>query len=158
MLHLGFAAGLRVSELVGLQLNNATWHPTPSILVHGKARRERTLPLAKESAVALRAWLSLRGEAFVPELFLNTPSQEHDALGIRVYASKTRQDGCKILPSLLKKRISPHKLRHYLPFLTMSSDIGQVRPQSEDSGHGADAVSVSPDIVFSILQTVEEAE
>jgi site-specific recombinase XerD len=25
-------------------------------------------------------------------------------------------------PSLLKKRISPHTLRHYLPFLTMSSD------------------------------------
>jgi site-specific recombinase XerD len=71
MLHLGFAAGLRVSELVGLRLNDVTWRSTPSILVQGKGRRERALPLGKDGGAAIRAWLSLRGEAFVPELFLN---------------------------------------------------------------------------------------
>ena len=55
MLHLGFIAGLRVSELVGLRLNDLTWNPTPCVLVHGKGRRERALPLCKESADAIRA-------------------------------------------------------------------------------------------------------
>lgn len=45
MLHLCFAAGLRVSELVGLTPENVTLQPSPSILVFGKGRRERSLPL-----------------------------------------------------------------------------------------------------------------
>ena len=75
MLHLCFAAGLRVSELVGLQLCDVTLQPSASIIVHGKGRRERCLPLWKSTAVALRAWLAVRGTATVPELFLNACSQ-----------------------------------------------------------------------------------
>jgi site-specific recombinase XerD len=45
MLYLGFAAGLRVSELVGLRLDDIELDgPYPSILVRGKARRQRRLP------------------------------------------------------------------------------------------------------------------
>lgn len=40
MLHLCFAAGLRVSELVGLPLENLSLQRTPSICVHGKGRKE----------------------------------------------------------------------------------------------------------------------
>lgn len=52
MLHRCFAGGLRVSELVGLQLLDLTFQPHPSILVHGKGRRERALPLWKVTATA----------------------------------------------------------------------------------------------------------
>lgn len=45
MLHLAFAAGLRVSELVGLRSADVSWQPHASILVRGKGRRERSLPL-----------------------------------------------------------------------------------------------------------------
>ena len=58
MLHLTFAAGLRVSELVGLCLDDLRLHPDPSIHVRGKGRRERVLPLWKETLGALRAWLA----------------------------------------------------------------------------------------------------
>ena len=61
MLHLCFAGGLRVSELVGLQLRDVTLQPQASVLVHGKGRRERCLPLWKVTAAALRAWLAVRG-------------------------------------------------------------------------------------------------
>jgi integrase/recombinase XerD len=61
MLHLCFAAGLRVSELVGLLLENVSLKPTPSIRVLGKGRKERCLPLWKETATDLRAWLAVRG-------------------------------------------------------------------------------------------------
>lgn len=49
MLHLCFAAGLRVSELTGLRLEDLSLHPHASILVHGKGRRERCLPLWKHN-------------------------------------------------------------------------------------------------------------
>ena len=62
MLYLGFAAGLRVSELVGLRLDDIELDgPYPSILVRGKERRQRRLPLWKEATRALRAWLAARG-------------------------------------------------------------------------------------------------
>ena len=62
MLHLCFAGGLRVSELVGLRCwRTCTLQRTPSIRVLGKGRKERCLPLWKETAADLRAWLAVRG-------------------------------------------------------------------------------------------------
>jgi site-specific recombinase XerD len=55
MLHLAFAAGLRVSELVGLAVDDLDLRAQPSVHVVGKGRRERILPLWKETAHALRA-------------------------------------------------------------------------------------------------------
>src|SRR5580693_7000710 len=60
MLHLGFAGGLRVSELVGLDLADLTLHTQSSVRVMGKGRRQRVLPLWKETAGTLRAWLKVR--------------------------------------------------------------------------------------------------
>ncbi|MGI8742309.1 MAG: tyrosine-type recombinase/integrase, partial [Bryobacteraceae bacterium] len=71
MLHLCFAGGLRVSELVGLPLESVHLERTPSIRVLGKGRRERCLPLWKETAADLRAWMAVRGAPPVPELFVN---------------------------------------------------------------------------------------
>jgi hypothetical protein len=42
-----------------------------SIRVFGKGRRERTLPLWKTAASALRAWLAVRGRVAAPEVFVN---------------------------------------------------------------------------------------
>ena len=71
MLHLCFAAGLRVSELVSLPLKALNFYPTPSVHILGKGRKERTLPLWKETAADLREWLAVRGETSACELFLN---------------------------------------------------------------------------------------
>jgi len=76
MLLLGFTAGLRVSELVGLRLESVSLQSPASIFVRGKGRRERNLPLCRESAQALRAWLAIRGQPSVPELFLNARDKQ----------------------------------------------------------------------------------
>ncbi len=75
MLHLCFAGGLRVSELVGLQLGDVMLQPQATVLVHGKGRRERCLPLWKVTATALRAWLGVRGTPPAPEVFVNARGQ-----------------------------------------------------------------------------------
>ena len=71
MLHLGFATGLRVSELTGLLLNAVTFQPTPMISVMGKGRKQRTLPLWKQTASDIRAWLAVRDNVSTSELFVN---------------------------------------------------------------------------------------
>jgi integrase/recombinase XerD len=60
MMHLCFAAALRVSELLTLPLTALTFHPTPTVQVQGKGRRERALPLWTQTADDLRAWLSVQ--------------------------------------------------------------------------------------------------
>ena len=57
MLHVAVCAGLRVSELTGLTINDIDM-PSMSIRVVGKGRRERALPLWKPAATALRLRLS----------------------------------------------------------------------------------------------------
>src|SRR5215471_5238468 len=54
MLYLAFAAGLRVSELTSLRLDQLDDQDCSSIHVMGKGRRERVLPLGKETAKALK--------------------------------------------------------------------------------------------------------
>ena len=61
MLHLGFACGLRVSELVTLPVTAVSFSSTPTIRILGKGRRERLLPLWKETTTDLRNWLRSGG-------------------------------------------------------------------------------------------------
>lgn len=112
MLHLGFAAGLRVSELVGLQMVDIKLRPSPTVTIHGKGRRERSLPMWKETTRAVRAWISVRGEALAPELFLNAQGEPMTRSGFEYILRKHVHTGSKQCPSLLNKRVSPHVLRH----------------------------------------------
>lgn len=112
MLHLAFAAGLRVSELIGLRLEDLELHPQPTILVHGKGRRERSLPLWKETTVALRSWLAVRGEGKHCELFLNARGEAMTRSGFEYILAKHVKTATLKHPSLEKKHISPQVLRH----------------------------------------------
>jgi site-specific recombinase XerD len=49
-------------------------HKVP-LTIRGKGRKERCLPLWKETARDLRAWLSVRGAVRVPELFVNAQDE-----------------------------------------------------------------------------------
>lgn len=51
MLHLCFSAGLRVSELVNLPMHAIEWQPSPNVRIEGKGRRERLLPLWKQTCM-----------------------------------------------------------------------------------------------------------
>jgi len=128
MLHLCFAAGLRVSELVGLQLRDVALQPQASILVHGKGRRERCLPLWKVTAAALRAWLGVRGTVTTPEVFVSARGQPLTRSGFEYILAKHAEAAAKSCRSLATKRVSPHVLRHTcaLTVLQATRDLRKV--------------------------------
>ena len=128
MLHLCFACGLRVSELTGLRLGDLTLQPHPSVLVHGKGRRERCLPLWKQTATALRAWLAVRGAASTPEVFVNARREPMTRSGFEYILEKHVRTASKRCPSLSTKRVSPHLLRHScaLTVLQATKDLRKV--------------------------------
>jgi site-specific recombinase XerD len=128
MLYLCFAGGLRVSELVGLRIDQLTLHGQANLLVHGKGRKERCLPLWKETTAALKAWLTVRGAASAPELFLNARGQPMTRSGFEYILDKHARTAVKRCPSLAAKRISPHVLRHTcaLTVLQATNDLRKV--------------------------------
>jgi integrase/recombinase XerD len=112
MLHLCFAGGLRVSELTALPMENVTMQRAPSIRVLGKGRRERCLPLWKETAADVRAWLAVRGDMRTPELFVNAEGAAMTRSGFEYVLAKHTRAAAERCSSLAGRSVSPHQLRH----------------------------------------------
>lgn len=128
MLHLAFAGGLRVSELVGLRMEQLDPRTLATIHVLGKGRRERVLPLWKETAAVLKAWLAVRPASSAPELFLNASGKAMTASGFAHILAKHVSHAATEQPSIAAKRITPHVLRHAcaMHMLQATRDIRKV--------------------------------
>jgi integrase/recombinase XerD len=110
MLHVLYATGLRVSELVGLSVNSVQLD-AGYVVARGKGEKERLVPLGRRAVAEVRAWLG-RGR---PVLLRGRASRAL-FVGPRGTAL-TRQGVWKLLrrhalAAGIKKRLSPHKLRH----------------------------------------------
>lgn len=127
MLHVAICAGLRVSELVGLQKNDIGPSQN-SILVHGKGRRERTLPLWQVTTKTLQAWLDIRGSATTLGVFINAQGQSMTRWGFAYVLTRHVNTAIAGCPSLAKKRVSPHVLRHACAMVVLQAtqDIRKV--------------------------------
>jgi len=127
MMHLAVCAGLRVSELTGLKIEDIDL-PSMSIRVLGKGRQERTLPLWKTTATALRAWLAVRGQPAVPEVFVNARGEPLSRWGFAYLLKQHVATAARQQPGLAKKRVSPHVLRHTCAMIVLQAtqDIRKV--------------------------------
>ena len=133
MLQVAVCAGLRVSELIGLTLDDVAL-PAMTLHVHGKGRRQRVIPLWKVTATALRAWLAIRGTEATPELFLNARREPMSRWGFAYVLKRHVQIAKQQCPSLATKQISPHVLRHTCGMLVLQA-TGDIRKVSLWLGH-----------------------
>jgi integrase/recombinase XerD len=134
MLHVCFAAGLRVAELLTLPLTALTWQPTPTIHIQGKGRRHRALPLWQQTAEDVRAWLAVRGVVAVPELFVSAQGRAMTRMGFTYLLRKYVQRAAPACPSLHGKHVSPHVLRHTCAMMIYQA-TGDLRKVSLWLGH-----------------------
>ena len=114
MLEILYATGLRVSELVHLQVSQFRRQPD-SILVVGKGGRERLVPLGLAAKRAAADWLELRdatsGYLLSDYMF---PGVSATADG----GAMTRQQFAQLLKTIAvaaqidPRRVTPHKIRH----------------------------------------------
>ena len=110
------------------------WHPSPTVRIQGKGRQERELPLWKQTGIDLRAWLNVRGHPPVPELFTNAREQSMTRSGFEYVLKKHVRVAAENCPSLKRKRISPHALRHTAAILVLKA-TGDIRKVSLWLGH-----------------------
>ena len=116
-----YNTGARVSEIIGVRVVDIILDGSACVHLHGKGRKLRSIPLWDTTVVEVRAWLrlnpTLRGEAaLLPNRYGQAMSRSNVAqrLDLAVARAAAKE------PGILKKAVSPHTLRHYLPFLTMS--------------------------------------
>ena len=121
-----YASGLRVSELVGLDLRDVDLAEL-TVRVIGKGRKERIVPFGGAAASALRTYLDARGPG-PGAVFLN---RRRGRLTVRSVHTIVRR---RARAAGIVRRVSPHTLRH--TFATHLLDSGaDLRMIQELLGH-----------------------
>jgi len=121
-----YNTGARVSEVTRLHVADVLLDRECAVLLHGKGRKERAVPLWKSTASALRRWLGRIDQSPDASVFPNRVGTALSRSGVAYrlrLAVATAQVRC---PSLATRPISPHTVRHYLPFLTMSRTVAPI--------------------------------
>jgi integrase/recombinase XerC len=130
ILELLYSSGLRVSELVGLNLNQLDLD-LGSVRVMGKGRKERIVPVGVKAVEALKAYLEERGVLKGDDpIFINSFGGRLTARSVgRLIKKYTRHSG-------IFRKVSPHSLRH--TFATHLLDAGaDIREIQEMLGHSS---------------------
>jgi integrase/recombinase XerC len=130
ILELLYSSGIRVGELVGLNLNQLDLD-LGIVKVMGKGRKERIVPVGSKAVEALKAYLEKRGVLTGEEpLFVNSRGGRLTARSVgRLIKKYTKRSG-------IFRKISPHTLRH--SFATHLLDAGaDIREIQEMLGHAS---------------------
>ena len=130
MLELFYSSGLRLSELVALNLNSFE-EDFQRVTVLGKGSKERILPVGRKAREAIRLWLSARATLPVKDeqaLFLSKRGERisHRQVQNRV-KQQAREQG-------MPTSVHPHMLRHSFASHLLESS-GDLRAVQELLGH-----------------------
>jgi integrase/recombinase XerC len=130
LIELLYGAGIRVGELVALDVRDVDLH-RGDVRVMGKGGKERVIPLPSAARTALAAWLDERRRPGVlgEPLFTALRPRREDAprrLGARdvrrLLAGRARAGG-------IQDHVHPHKLRHSYAthLLDMGADLREIQ-------------------------------
>lgn len=112
MLLVAVQCGLRVSELTGICRGAVTLGAGANVQVLGKGRKERAIPLTKQTVAVLKAWfreIPARAEAIVFPSARGAPLSDD---GVQYLLAKHVTAASMSCASLQNRRVSPHMLRH----------------------------------------------
>lgn len=112
LLLVAIQTGLRVSELTALTCGDVVLGTGACVHCRGKGRKERATPLTTTTAAVLGAWLEERGGGPTDPLFPTRQGAALSRYGVTLLVAKHAQAAAEHCPSLAKKKISPHVLRH----------------------------------------------
>ena len=128
-----YTTGIRVSELIRIQVKDLSLTEPYTMVVHGKGRKGRYVPLMKTAVPYLQRYLSLMkydcDARYNEILFKNHMGKPFTRQGInyllKKYGRKAREIGTAYVP----EDLSPHKMRHTtaMELLTAGVDLVYIR-------------------------------
>jgi integrase/recombinase XerD len=117
--------GIRVSELVNLHHDEVSLTWPAHIVVLGKARKQRTIPIDRATAAALNAWTKTKpsappdGPLFPARGSQRVMSVDTVAQRLNVHTQRAADD----VVSLATKNVTPHTLRHTCAMRMLAAGI-----------------------------------
>ena len=132
ILHLLYASGIRVSELINLRIENVNLEER-WLLAFGKGRKQRFVPINKEACAVLKNYLELRRAHFAKkdttdEFFLNRDGKKMSRVSVwKDLAQIGRLSG-------IPGKLHPHLLRHTFATHLLSGGA-DLRSLQEMLGH-----------------------
>lgn len=138
-----FSTGLRISELVALNLEHINLK-TREFSVVGKGKKVRTVFLTKSCVAILQAYLDLRSDNFRP-LFINARKRK-DEFEDQGESRRLSRTAVEVMVSArgrmcgITKPVTPHKLRHTFA-TTLLRNGADLRSVQEMLGHSSIATT-----------------
>ena len=126
MLLLLYNTGVRVSELIGIKINDIIMdaNGSPSYIhVNGKGRKERDVPLWKSTAEFLRKFMGFYATDSAGKLFINRTDDPLTRSGVRYRLKCLVEKASESAPSLKRKSITPHTFRHSVALNLLQSGV-----------------------------------
>jgi site-specific recombinase XerD len=117
---LAVQTGLRVSEITGLKHEDIVLGAGAHVHVIGKGRKERCTPITPSTRAVLESWLREPPRGDGDLLFPSARGERLTVHGVQYLIDKHREAASRTCPSLGKKRVTVHCLRH-----TMAMDLLQ---------------------------------
>lgn len=135
MIELFYSSGIRLSELVGLNMGDIDFHQG-LMKVRGKGKKERIVPVGVQAMAAINIYLDKRCE--ISKRNVENGSEEPTFISSKGSRLSTRSVA-RILDKLVKlsglgRKISPHTLRHTFATHMMESGA-DLRAIQEFLGH-----------------------
>ena len=118
-----YNTGARVSEAISVRVQDVQRHDYRAVQLLGKGRKQRMVPLWKETTHLIRAWLKIAGlkseQPLLPNRFGTgmTRTAVQQRLHLLVQAAEPK------CPSLRHRHISPHTIRHTTAMHLLQSGI-----------------------------------
>jgi len=107
-----YNCGARVSEAAGVRWDDLQLAPSRQVRLRGKGKKERLLPLWRETADALHRLRGIANSDDHQHVFLNRRGQPLTRDGIAYILDKHVSAVTRDRPPLARKRITPHVMRH----------------------------------------------
>lgn len=130
ILELFYSSGLRLSELVGLDLGNINYSDG-TVRVLGKGKKEREVPVGSYALTALKSWIAARKEIAGSDctaLFVSNRGKRLSPRSVQDRLSKLS------LSQGMDSPVHPHMLRHSFASHMLESS-GNLRAVQELLGH-----------------------
>lgn len=124
-----YNSGARATEATRVAIEDLTWDSagTGSVKLYGKGRKVRFCPLWRKTMGELQPLI--RGRAVATPVFLNRYGEAMTRFGIHALVERHAEVAAQKVPSLQRKRISPHTIRHTTAthLLRAGVDINTIR-------------------------------
>ena len=114
ILMLAVQTGLRAAELTGLRCQDIAFGAGAHVRCEGKGRKARCTPLRNDTVLVLRSWMRERQGLPSEPLFPSTRGTALSQDALQYLLDKHLTVARRRCPSLTRKRVTPHVLRHTL--------------------------------------------